>query len=82
MITLKKGEEGMITLKKWEIKEAKAAAEALHDLVTESFCDIVGECDHRIVSRLIAPETEDDELFTFVFEAYVMERLIKRLGGK
>jgi len=72
----------MITLKKWEIKEAKAAAEALFDIVNDNFCDVVGDCDHRIVSRLIAPESEDDELFTFVFEAYVMERLIKRLGGK
>ena len=70
----------MIKLTRSELKEAYSAAEALYDLVTENFCDIVGECDHKIVSRLICPES-DDEAFADEFENQVYKRLIDILGG-
>jgi hypothetical protein len=71
----------MITLKKWEMKEAHAVAEALLDLVNDNFCDIAGECDHRIVGRLVCPDSDDDEIFADEFERQVYKHLVKRLGG-
>lgn len=62
-------------------KEAESAAEALYDLVTENFCDIVGNCDEKIVSRLVHPGLEDED-FAEEFESQVYKRLIKKLGGK
>lgn len=69
-----------IKLTKFESKEANSAAEALYDLVNENFCDIVGNCDHKIVSRLICPEPDDEE-FVDEFETQVYKRFVKKLVG-